>query len=204
MLEKYNMDVIGETSEAVDGLEGTTLLTASMVSPNKPTKTEWFKTRPTDKIKQLNFLNLKDADGKDNKFPIFSADIKFIKALIAAAGNSLKANLYHYQTSNKRNGIWAVTVPQNDKYSNRWLSTARDAVEIASKDWVRIGIDQANSCYSISIPQKSMDNFPDLDWETHSYNDIIIKAYDGLIIDENNYLTHSPLQNHLAGKNVDF
>jgi len=204
MTNIYDLDAIAETAEAVEGLEGTSLLTASMVSPNKPTKTEWFQTNPVEKIYQLNFLTLKDADGKDNKFPIMSGDKKFTQALIAAAGNNLKAGLYHYQTSNKRHGIWPVTIPQNDKYSNRWITTARDAVETALKTWVRIGIDQANSCYSISIPQKSMDNFPELDWKEHSYNDIIVKAYDGLIIDETNYLTHSPLQNHLAGKNVDF
>jgi hypothetical protein len=84
------------------------------------------------------------------------------------------------------------------------LSTANDAVLTAQQDWVRIGIDQANSCYSITVPQKTMDSFPKLDWDTHPYFEIVEKAFEGLIIDKDNYLEHSPLQNHLAGKNVDF
>ena len=203
MINKYNFDAIQQTNEEVEGLGGTALLTASMVSPNKPTKTEWFQVR-NEKPITLFFLTLKDAEGKDNKFPIFSENKKFTEALTAAAGNSLEAELYHYQTSNKRHGIWPVTIPRSNKYTNRWLSTARDAVLTAQQDWVRIGIDQANSCYSIAIPQKEMDSFPKLDWDTHPYFEIVEKAFEGLIIDKDNYLEHSPLQNHLAGKNVDF
>jgi len=203
MISKYNFDAIAQTNEEVEGLGGTSLLTASMVSNNKPTKTEWFQVRKQQPL-EFYFLTLKDAEGKDNKFPIFSEDKKFTEALRAAAGNSLKAKLYHYQTSNKRHGVWSITIPQNNSYSNRWLSTANDAVLTAQENWVRIGIDQANSCYSIAIPQKSMDSFPKLDWDTYPYFEIIEKAFEGLIIDKDNYLDHSPLQNHLAGKNVDF
>lgn len=202
-MTKYSIDDVAVSDDATNLLPGAELITPAMISYKKPTKTEWFKIRFDVEPITVQCVILKDAEGLDTTFPIFG-DKKFRDAIVAAVGTGVLKTLYHYKTSNGRQGIWPVTVVEENKYKNNWVTSARDACLAAQKDWVRISVERGAGYYKINHPAISSDKFKEINFDNLEYLQCVEYAFDGLIIDKENYKSHSPLNNFLMGKNVDY
>jgi hypothetical protein len=70
--------------------------------------------------------------------------------------------------------FWPVTLPRPDGRSEEWSRTAREAAQMARKNWVRIQADMSLGAYRVHV---ATGNLPEPEWPDLSLSDLLRIAF---------------------------
>ena len=93
-------------------------------------------------------------------------------------------HLFLAQNTEKGNFLIPVKDPHAGTRKSTWAQSLMDAIQEAKRHWVRVLADQSIGAYRCHIATATI---PDPIWPDESFMQLILKAFDGLIIDSNNH-----------------
>jgi len=163
-----------------------TLKSSAQISRTKPTDQEWFQVwgNSMDDLEQMAIVKI--PVGLKEEDYIIKGNDQFLEQ----AKNSFKkvrmCTVVFYTTSNRRPGLWLVSVPNLDKegYVNAWVATANEIVEKAQHRWVKKQSNVPNGYYDgFYAKEEDQQIFGEPDFG-FGYEEAITKSFANFFITE--------------------
>jgi len=144
------------------------------ITVGRPKKHEFFQVRTGDKW-TMSPVGIYREQGE------FGSDTYVIMPEMYEAMEGLVAfhRLYLAVTRQDKPYVWPVRLPDESGKDNAWHSSAREAVERAKKQWIRLVPNQNVGAYELVVAenQKYQPKWPDI-----SFLQIINRAFKGRIV----------------------
>jgi len=139
------------------GLTGKKLISSGHIKPEKPGETDWFRVygeKATDLIPGL-LVDVK-VDVIDQKFLVIGPE-EFKQQIVDGFKKARSVYLAYYTTSSGKQGVWPVTVPQQDQHGNinSYVQTAFTIMERAQHSWTQMKTNQGDRVYDGWIAEKT-------------------------------------------------
>jgi len=144
----------------------------------KPRKTEYVRVNPE---KQFSCGPIAIYEDRENRctYIVSPKIIQFFD------GNYQPANIVTAISKSGELFLWPLKLPKKDGRDNQWFQSARDAAEIAKKNWINIKADHVMKRYKV---KKAEGNIRDPEWPTISFDEIIEKVSSLYLIDSEKHL----------------
>jgi hypothetical protein len=141
----------------------------------KPSKEMWFRVHPAPAYQlTTNVIDLKEDRETYLVDPSLWSDL-------AGESTFVPRKLVTCSTRQGVTFMWSLRVPGSDGKLDNWSSSALEAVERASRRWIRMGSNMSLGAYEISeTPAK----WSEPQWPSESFGELLRIAFKGKLIDK--------------------